>query len=165
MASKKGVIATVVILAAVTATSFLIWLVPQENDSTFVVSDYRGYLDGVKGIHEVLQESISIEYENLLSGTITPEEYVAITETTSSQVTAQISEFITSKPPEQWQTSYIEYMEAMKKFNTYIAETRVLAGMIENGESEEQVAQTVQRIESLRTESQGHVASSDGARP
>ena len=165
MASKKGVIATGVILTVVTAASFLIWLVPQENDSTFVVSDYMGYLDGVKGIHEVLQESISIEYENLLSGTITPEEYVAITETTSSQVTAQISEFITSKPPEQWQTSYIEYMEAMKKFNTYIAETRVLAGMIENGESEEQVAQTVQRIESLRAESQGHVASSDGARP
>ena len=165
MASKKGVIATGVILAVVTAASFLIWLVPQENDSTFVVSDYRGYLDGVKSIHEVLQESISIEQENLLSGTITPEEYVAITETTSSQVTAQISEFITSKPPEQWQTSYIEYMEAMKKFNTYIAETRVLAGMIENGESEEQVAQTVQRIESLRAESQGHMALSDGARP
>ena len=165
MASRKGMIATGVILAAITAASFLIWLVPPENDSTFVVSDFKGHLDGVKSIHEVLQESVSIEYENLLSGEITPEEYVAITETTSSQVTAQISEFITSKPPEQWQASYIEYMEAMKKFNTYIAETRVLAGMIENGESEEQVAQTMQRIESLRAESQEYVAASDNARP
>lgn len=165
MASKKGMIATGVILAVVTAASFLIWLVPQENDSTFVISDYRGHLDGVKGIHEILQESISIEYDNLLSGTITPEEYIAVAETTSSQVTAQISEFITSKPPEQWQTSYIEYMEAMKKFNTYIAETRVLAGMIENDESEEQIAQTMQRIESLRAESHEFVAASDGARP
>lgn len=165
MASRKGMIATGVILGAITAASFLIWLVPPENDATLVVSDFRGHLDGVKSIHEVLQESISIEYENLLSGTITPEEYVAITETTSSQVTSQISEFITSKPPEQWQSSYIEYMEAMKKFNTYIAETRVLADMIENGESEEQMTQTMQRIESLKAELQEHVIASDNARP
>ncbi len=165
MASKKGVIATGIILAAVTAVSFLIWLVPQGNDSTFVISDYRQHLDGVQGIHEVLQESISIEYQNLLSGSITPEEYVAITETTSSQVTSQISEFVTSKPPEEWQASYIEYMEAMKTFNTYIAETRVLAGMIENEESEEQITQTMQRIESLRAESQEQVRASDNVRP
>ena len=50
-----------------------------------------------------------------------------ITEVTSSQVTAQISEFVTSKPPEEWQASYINYMDAMKKFNSYILETKVMA--------------------------------------
>ena len=48
-----------------------------------------------------------------------PENYIKITEVTSSQVTAQISEFVTSKPPEEWQDSYISYMDAMKKFNSY----------------------------------------------
>jgi len=98
MASKKGIIITVIILAAITAASFLFWIVPQENPSTLVVSDYENYLEGVKKIHEVLQESIETEFQNLLDGKISPDEYISITEVTTSQVTAQISEFVTSKP-------------------------------------------------------------------
>ena len=50
-----------------------------------------------------MQESIDLEYQNLLNGEISPEDYMQVTEVTSSQVTAQISEFVTSKPPEEWQ--------------------------------------------------------------
>jgi hypothetical protein len=53
MASKKGIAITAIILAAITGASFLLWIVPQENDTTFIVTDYEGYLDGVKNIHEV----------------------------------------------------------------------------------------------------------------
>ena len=122
MASKKGIAITAIILAAITGASFLLWVVPQENDTTFIVSDYEGYLDGVKNIHEVLQESIDIEYDNVINGRISLEDYIVITEVTSSQVTTQISEFVTSKPSEQWQESYINYMNGMKKFNEYILE-------------------------------------------
>ena len=62
MASKKGITITVIILASITAASFLLWVVPQENNSTFIVTDYEGYLDGVKNIHEVLQESIDSNF-------------------------------------------------------------------------------------------------------
>ena len=125
MASKKGIAVTTIILAAITGASFLLWVIPQENESTFIVTDYQGYLDGVENIHEVLQESIEIEYQNLRDGKISPEDYITVTEITSSQVTTQISEFITSKPSEPWQESYINYMDAMKKFNEYILETKV----------------------------------------
>ena len=58
MASKKGISSNgQVILAAITGASFLLWMIPQDSDeTTFVVSDYGDYLDGVKNIHEVLQE-------------------------------------------------------------------------------------------------------------
>ena len=151
MASKKGIVVTVIILAAITAASFLFWVIPQENPSTLVVSDYENYLDGVKKIHEVLQESIETEFQNLLNEKTSPDEYIAITEVTSSQVTAQISEFITSKPPEEWQDSYISYMEALKKFNTYIVETKVAANMLKDGQIDTEI---MQKIESLRSESQ-----------
>ncbi|MEK6817948.1 MAG: hypothetical protein AABX81_00925, partial [Thermoproteota archaeon] len=134
MASKKGIIVTVIILVAITAASFLFWIIPQENPSTLMVSDYANYLDGVKKIHEVLQESIETEFQNLLDGKTSPEEYIAITEVTTSQVTVQISEFVTSKPPEEWQDSYISYMEALKKFNSYIVETKVAANMLKEGQ-------------------------------
>ena len=165
MASKKGIVVTIIILTAITSVSFLLWVIPQDYEATFVVSDYEGYLDGVKNIHEVLEESIDIEYQNLRTGKITPQEYIAITEVTSSQVTAQISEFVTSKPPEDWQTSYINYMDAMKKFNSYILETKVLANLIENGSTEDEMNETLEKIELLKMESKEFVKISHQSRP
>ncbi len=165
MASKKGVVVTVIILAAITGASFLFWIVPENNEATFVILDYGNYLDEVKNIHEVLQESIDIEYQNLRSGEISPRDYITITEVTSSQVTAQISEFVTSKPPEEWVASYISYMDAMKKFNSYIGETKVLANMIEKGSSEVEMVETIEKIESLKTESLEYVKISDESKP
>jgi len=165
MASKKGIAVTVIILAVITGASFLLWIVPQDNESTFVISDYESYLNGVKNIHEVLQEAIDIEYQNLRNGEITPEDYIKITEVTSSQVTTQISEFVTSKPPEEWLGSYINYMDAMKKFNSQIGETKVLANMIEKGSTEAEMVETLQKIESLKEESLEYVKISDESRP
>ncbi len=165
MASKKGIVITVAILAAITGASFLSWIIPEDYETTFVISDYGNYLDDVKNIQEVLQESIDIEYQNLRSGKISPRDYITITEVTSSQVTAQISEFVTSKPPEEWQTSYISFMDAMKKFNSYIGETKVLANMIEKGSSEAEMVKTLEKIDSLKAESLEYVKISDKSKP
>jgi len=162
LASKKGIIVTVIILVAITSASFLFWIIPQENPSTLMVSDYANYLDGVKKIHEVLQESIETEFQNLLDGKTSPDDYIAITEVTSSQVTVQISEFVTSKPPEEWQDSYISYMEALKKFNSYIVETKVAANMLKEGQIDTEI---IQKIESLRLESQELINKSNELRP
>ena len=165
MASKKGIVVTGIILAVITGISFLVWLIPQNYETTFVVSDYGEYLDGVKNIQEVLRESIDIEYQNLRNRETSPEDYIAMTDVTSSQVTEQISEFVTSKPPEEWQDSYISYMDAMKKFNSYIVETKVLATMVENGNTEEEMSETIQKIESLKSESLDLVKISEESRP
>ena len=165
MASKKGVVITAIILAYITGASFLLWVIPQENDTTFIVTDYEGYLNGVKNIHEVLQESMDIEYQNLREGKILPMDYITITEVTSSQVTTQISEFVTSKPSEQWQESYISYMNGMKKFNEYIMETKVLANQLENESMDDESLQTVNKIESIKAESTEYIKKSNELRP
>ena len=165
MASKKGIAITIIILGAITGASFLVWMVPQQNETTFIVTDYESYLDGAKNIHEVLAQSTEIEYQKLLDGEITPEEYIESADITSTQVTAQISEFVTSKPPEQWQESYINYMDAMKKFNLYVGETKVMANLIENQASEQEITETTQKIEILKAESLELVKLSDQSRP
>jgi len=162
MASKKGIMITGIILAAITAVSFLFWVIPQENPSTLIVSDYENYLDGVKKIHLVLQESIDGEFQDLLDGKTTPDDYISVADITSSQVTVQISEFITSKPQEKWQESYIRYMEALKKFNKYIIETKVAANMLKEGQIN---TETIQKLESIKLESQELINKSDKSRP
>ena len=165
MASKKGIAITIIILGAITGASFLVWMVPQQNETTFIVTDYESYLDGAKNIHEVLAQSTEIEYQKLLDGEITPEEYIESADITSTQVTGQISEFVTSKPPEQWQESYINYMDAMKKFNLYVGETKVLANLIESQGSEQEITETTQKIETLKAESLELIRLSDQSRP
>lgn len=162
MASKKGVVITGIILVAITAASFLFWIIPQENPSILIVSDYKNYLDGVKKIHQVLQEDIEAEFQDLLNGKTTPDDYIKMADTTSSQVTVQISEFVTSKPSEKWQESYINYMEALKKFNSYIIETKVAASMLKEGQNNTDV---IQKIELLKLESQELINKSDKSRP
>ena len=162
MASKKGVIATACILAAVTGASFIFWVLPEENTSTFVVTDHKRHLDGIKKIHEVLEKSINIEFQNMINGGISPDEYIASTEVTTSQVTAQITEFVKSKPPEEWQESYIHYMEALKKFNTYIIETKVAASTLKDSGK---IEQNLQDVETLKKEYRELVEHSDRARP
>ena len=165
MASKKGITITAIILAAITGASFILWVIPQENDTTFIVTDYQGYLDGVKNIQEVLQESIDIEYQNLQDGKISTIDYITITEVTSSQVTTQISEFVTSKPSEPWQESYISYMNGMKKFNEYILETKVLANQIQNESLDDEILQTMDKIDSIKAESVEFIIKSNELRP
>ena len=40
LASKKGIIITVTILAAIFAASFLVWLIPLNVETNFVISDF-----------------------------------------------------------------------------------------------------------------------------
>ena len=165
MASKKGIVITIIILGVITGASFLVWTVPQQNETTFIITDYENYLDGAKNIHEVLQKSTEIEYQKLLDGEITPDQYNTSADVTSGQVTSQISEFVTSKPPEEWQNSYVSFMDGMKKFNSYIGETKVLANLIQNESTQEEITDTMEKIESLKAESIELVKISDDSRP
>ena len=133
--------------------------------TTFVVSYFKGYLDGVKNIQGVLQESTYIEFQNLRNEKISTDEYITITEVTSSQITTQISEFVTSKPSEEWQSSYISYMKALPNFPASLGETKVLANLIEKGSTEAEMIETLQKIESLKIEYLEHVKISDESRP
>ena len=42
-------------------------------------------------------------------------------------------------------------MDAMKKFNSYIIETKVLANLIENGNTEDEMSETLEKIEFIKS--------------
>ncbi len=164
MASKKGITVTILILAAITAGSFLFWIIPQETQISFVISDHENYLDGVKEIHSLLDQTISTEFQNLKDENISPDEYIQIADVTSSQVTTQISEFVKSKPPNEWQDSYISYMEALKNFNSFVTETKVYANLVKHGKTD-QLEETFTKIQFFKYESEILIEISDNFRP
>ena len=164
MASKRGIIVTIIILLAITAGSFLFWIIPQESQMSLIISDHESYLDGIKEIHSILDQTISAEFQNLKDENLSPDEYLQMADVTSSQVTSQISEFVTSKPPNEWQDSYISYMDALKNFNSYVTETKVYANLVKEGKTD-QLEETLTKIQSYKSESEMLIELSDNSRP
>ena len=130
MATKKGIVITVVILAAITAASFLVWLIPQNFETKIIISDFGVHLDNVKEIHSTLNNVINEEFQNMLDRKISPQEYIDLAEVSSSQVNSQIIQLAGSKAPKEWHESYLNYIEALKVFNSEIRETIVAANLI-----------------------------------
>ena len=164
LASKKGIITTVTILAAIFAASFLVWLIPLNVETNFVISDFGNHLDKAKEIHLTLQTGIDQEFQNMLDEEITPEEYIELAEISSSQVNSIIIQLVESKAPEEWYESYLSYIEALKKFNSEIRETIVIAKMISDDKLDES-NDIFEKIKNLRKDSQTLASISEEAKP
>ncbi len=156
---------TIAILVAITIGSFFVWLTPQRYDATFVVSDFKSHLDGVKEIHLVLVDGIEKEFQKTLNGEMTPEQYIEVADISSSQINAQIIQLVQSNASEEWQESYLNYIEALRATNSHIRETIVVANMIKDNSTKEDIEQALKKIERLKEESKSFVSASDSTRP
>jgi Fic family protein len=165
LVSKKGVWLTVAILVVITIGSFFVWLTPQNYNATFVVSDFKSHLDRVKEIHMTLVDGIEKEFQKMLNGEITPDQYIEVAEISSSQINAQIIQLVESDVSEEWQESYLNYIEALRTTNSNIRETIVVASMIKDNSDKEGIEQSLKKIEQLKEESKSFASASDSTRP
>ncbi len=165
MASKKGIVITVGILAAITISSFLIWMIPQNNEAIFVVSNFQDHIDVVKEIHNVIVDGIEIEFQNLLAGDITPEQYIEIADVSSTQIKSQIIRLVESDAPEEWHDSYLNYIDALRKTNSQILETIIVANLMEKGSDQNSIEDSLVKISILKQESKSFVKTSDELTP
>ncbi len=166
MATKKGIVITGVILAAITAASFLVWLIPQNIETKIIISDFGVHLDNVKEIHSTLNNGINEEFKNMLDKKITTQEYTNLAEISSTQVNSQIMQLVESKAPEESHESYLNYIEALKVFNSEIRETIVVATLVsEDKQTTGEFRDIVKKIDLLKKDSKSLVDASDQARP
>jgi len=116
VATKKGIILTAIILGIITVASFSLWLVPQHSNSGPLISDYNSELESIKERHGIIINETSGELNNMLNGSISPDDFITGAQTSSSQVDSLLSEIIESKAPQEWRESYLNYGEALKKY-------------------------------------------------
>ncbi|MGI0065384.1 MAG: hypothetical protein ACREA5_06705, partial [Nitrosotalea sp.] len=96
MATKKGIIITVVILAVISGASFVVWFLPQNHGSTFVISDYKSELDSVKERHSLIITDTESNLNGLLDKTVSPDNFTSQSQVSSSQITSLITEMVES---------------------------------------------------------------------
>ncbi|MDE1769472.1 MAG: hypothetical protein KGI28_02825 [Thaumarchaeota archaeon] len=165
MATKKGIIITITMLAVISGASFVIWFLPQNHGSSVVVSDYKSELDGLKEKQSLIATEMDSSLKGLSDKSITPDEFINKTQVSSSQVTSLISELIESNAPTQWQQSYGAYFESLKKYNEYLTETIALANKMKSGISPSDLSDEMAKLDALKKESDTLTVKSDQTRP
>ena len=165
MASKKGIGVTVAILVGVVAASFLVYLIPENNDMKLVVSDFEKNLDGIDERTTMLSTGIEKSFEDLINHRLSPEEYFVTAGITQSQVNSLIIELTLSGASQEWAASYKTYVEALKKLNEQITETIIVANLMKDGDDSDSVNEITSKIYELRVELLTLIEKSDSLRP
>lgn len=165
MATKKGIIITAVILGVISVASFMVWFFPQNRGPEIVVSDYGNELDSVRERHGLITAEMESNLKSLLNQTLSPDDFINMTQTSSTQVTSLITELIESNPPVEWRESYLNYDEALKKYNDYLTETVTLANKIKGGSSLNDLSMELSTLSSLKNESDSFIIKSNETRP
>ena len=163
MAKKRGIIITAAILAAITAVSFSMWLIPQKENSVFVVSDFKANLEDIQTKQKVIADEIETDLQAMLAGTVTPDNFIMRAEASSSQINALIIEIMGSEAPQQWHESYLNYGESLKSYNSYLRETIVLANKIKDGNSN--IQENLDKLDTLKKETETLVLRADETKP
>ncbi len=165
MASKKGIVITAVILAAIAGASFVVWFLPQNHGSSVIISDYKSELDSVKERHSLIITDMDSNLKGLLGKSISPDNFTTQAQISSSQVTSLVSEMVESNPSTEWKLSYGAYFESLKKYNDYLAETISLANKIKENSSTADINDEVTKVNALKLESDSLASKSNQTRP
>jgi len=165
MATKKGIIFTAIILGIITAASFSLWLIPQHTNSGTLISDYNSELEGIKERHGIIINETSDELNNMLGGSLSPDDFITGAQTSSSQVNSLLSEIIESRAPQEWRESYLNYGEALKKYNDYLTETIVIANKVKGNVSINELQDELQKLDSMKKESESYVIKANETKP
>lgn len=165
MASKKGMVITAIILAAIAGASFVVWFLPQNHGSSVMVSDYKSELDSVKERHSLIIADMESNLKRLLDKSMPPDNFTTQAQISSSQTTSLVSEMVESNPPAEWKLSYGAYFESLKKYNDYLAETISLASKIKEGASTADINDEIAKMNALKQESDSLASKSNQTRP
>ena len=165
MASKKGIIITIIILAAITAASFMIWQMPTNLQMSVVVSDFNLHIIGIDERYKMISNANDEAFEQMINGEISPDEYISIAEISSSQINSQIIELVESNATDEWIESYLNDLESLRSYNSYIRETIVLANLINGNAGIDEKSDILIKIEQLKQESKEYSKLSISSRP
>tara|TARA_B110000014_G_scaffold219377_1_gene174878 strand:+ start:90 stop:587 length:498 start_codon:yes stop_codon:yes gene_type:complete len=165
MASKKGIGVTVAILVGVVAASFLVYLIPENNDMKLVVSDFEKQLDDIDERTLMLSMGIEKSFDDLINYKLSPEEYFVTAGVTQSQVNSLIIELTLSGAPQEWTASYKTYTDALKILNEQIRESVVVANLMKDNDNSDSVNEIISKIHELRAELLTLIEKSNNLRP
>jgi hypothetical protein len=130
-----------------------------------VVSDFNSHIIGIDERYKMISNANDEAFEQMINGEISPDEYISIAEISSSQINSQIIELVESNATDEWIESYLNDLESLRSYNSYIRETIVLANLINGNAGIDEKSDILIKIEQLKQESKEYSKLSISSRP
>jgi Fic family protein len=139
-------------------------MIPQNAPTRFVVSNAQEELDAMMEQQKIVSRSTTEEFEKLLNGEITADNYVNIADISHSQVNSFIIKIVDSEIPAEWNDSYGAFLEHLRAYNSYLKETIVVANKLKDNQDAD-ISQELKNLEQYLAQADEFLAQSDAARP
>jgi hypothetical protein len=162
--SRKGFIITGIVLAAITGGSFAVWMVPPNTETKFVVSNAQDELDALIAQQKTVSDSTSEQFQKMLSGEITPDDYIDSAKASSSQVNSFIIKTIETDVAPEWHESYSSFADSLRSYNSYLRESIVTAEKLKQ-DAQADISQERTKLDEFLKDVEEFLTGSNEARP
>ena len=127
--SKKGLILTCVLVAAILGASFVVWLIPSENvpnqvsnNMTVTFRDSNATLISIKSQFVVLQNELQNQINNITQTNEANNNsgFRSLIDATITQNNELMLSLLSGKPGQSLMPDYLDLMSEMKNYSSYL---------------------------------------------
>ena len=108
---------------------------------------------------------IDDNWKNLVTGSLSANDFIARAQTSASQINVLLSEIIESRAPKEWDESYLNYGESLKKYDDYLTESIVIANKVKGGVSINDLKEELQKLNTIKNESEAFAIKANETKP
>ena len=131
MPSKKGILITAAIAAAVVGTSFIVWFIPTTSDNQSPPSNaYQEVYSSVYTGNNETAAQVDKLYQHWLSNKTDATEILTMINQSLNQTEKSRAQLGQAQPSLQWQPAFSEYIKALDSFTKYLRE---MQSMVRSG--------------------------------
>lgn len=162
MVTKKGVALTVAIIVGFVAASFLIYLIPQSPQSDIItLGDAREQLEFVMDRNKVVIDEFQTVFRLWENGDIDKNTFDSSADVSKEQVSMMILELRGKQIPNEWNQSYVLFIQALDNYKAYIEKTKEYVDFKSTGQTDPEkergyldaMSKALDRAQSLTQES------------
>jgi hypothetical protein len=125
LVTKKGVALTVAIIGGFVAASFLIYLIPQSPQSDIItLGDAKERLEFVMDRNKVVIDEFQTVFRLWENGDIDKNTFDSSADVSIEQVSMMILELRGKQIPNEWNQSYVLFIQALDNYKAYIEKTK-----------------------------------------
>jgi len=162
LVTKKGVALTVAIIVGFVAASFLIYLIPQSPQSDIItLGDAREQLEFVMDRNKVVIDEFQTVFRLWENGDIDKTTFDSSADVSIEQVSMMILELRGKQIPNEWNQSYVLFIQALDNYKAYIEKTKEYVDFKSTGQTDPEkergyldaMSKALDRAQSLTQES------------
>jgi hypothetical protein len=161
LASKKGIVITAAIAAAIVGSSFMIWLIPQSSPGSMIElpRDDNEIISDVYSRHQSLATNIQSKFDQWKSGEVNSSDMLSQIGLDRSDIQDMRQQLDSASPAQEWQQSYGVYIQALDSFLKYLGRMQTII------EENDRILDSNIKLDGLRQEWEDYVNNSINAMP